>query len=68
MRDINDFMPQVPNMRWGVLTNQILNNAKLRYLKRIMPVDRRWHTLFEDENATYFDDIEIRKKTLESLT
>ncbi len=70
MRDINEIMPKFPNMKWGALMNWQLSNAEVSELVRRppFPEDKRWHTMFQDENNIYVDNITIRKRSAESMT
>lgn len=68
MKDINDFMPKVSNMQWGALMNWHLSNAEIKEVCKIMPNDKRWHTIFQDEESIHFDNRTIRKRTAESMT
>lgn len=69
MKDINDLMPKIPNMRWGALMNKPPESAaQLRELDKFMPDDKKWHTIFEDSNEVIFDNKVIRKRTAESMT
>ena len=68
MRDINDFMPKIPGMRFGVVTNFWPDNAKLKQIAQTIPHDEKWHTLFESPNEVNIDGVSIRRKTLESMT
>jgi len=70
MRDINDFMPKFSNMKWGAVMNWQLSNAEVSELVRRppFPADKRWHTMFQDENNIYVDNVTIRKRSAESMT
>ena len=68
MKDINDIMPKIPNMRWGAVTNVFPTNAKITELNRLLPHNKKWHTVFESENSVDVDGISIRRKTRESMT
>lgn len=68
MKDINDLMPKIPNMRWGALMNWHPHNAELRQLDKMMPNDRKWHTIIRDQGQTIFDNRVIRDRTAESMT
>ena len=47
MKDINDIMPKVPNMRWGALMNKPPTNKKFEEMNKIFPDNGKWHTVFE---------------------
>ena len=68
MKDINEIMPKIPNMRWGALMNYHPTNPEIKQLNRMMPHDKRWHTIIQDENSTHFDNKTIRNRTAESMT
>ena len=60
-------MPKIPNMNYGVLLNRKPSGAKLRYIDRIMPRDRKWHTLFEFPGEVLIDGRVIRKESMDSM-
>lgn len=68
MRDINDFMPKIPGMKWGALMNYRPSNPELKQLDRMMPKDKRWHTIFQHDNEVNFDGKVIRRRSAESMT
>lgn len=68
MRDINDIMPKIKNMRWGALTNMPPTNQKIHYIDHVLPHNGRWHTIFEDDNAVTIDGTEVRKHNAERWT
>jgi len=49
-------------MKWGALTNLYPTNHKIRELNRLLPHDKRWHTVFEDETRVYVDNVKVRKE------
>ena len=49
MKDINDIMPKVPNMRWGALMNKAPTNDKVEEMNKIFPSNGKWHTVFEEK-------------------
>lgn len=67
MRDINDIMPKIPDMKWGALLNKQPTNKKIRELDRMLPHDKRWHTVFDFQDHVYVDDIRIEKEDKKSL-
>lgn len=68
MRDINEIMPKIPGMNWGAVTNINFTNPELKRLSKMMPHDKRWHTIFQHANETNFDGKVIRRRTAESMT
>ena len=62
MKDINDIMPKVQNMRWGALMNKAPTNDKVVEMNKIFPDNGRWHTVFEEQDQVTVDGKEIRKK------
>ena len=44
MKDINDIMPKVPDMKWGALLNKKPTNKKIEELNNLLPHNGRWHT------------------------
>lgn len=61
MRDINEIMPKIPNMKWGALLNKRPTNKRIHELDSMLPHDKRWHTVFDFENHTYVDEVKIEK-------
>jgi hypothetical protein len=68
MKDINEIMPKIPNMRWGALLNRAPTNKKVKQLDRMLPHDKRWHTVFEDQDTVYVDDVSVKKQDPEKWT
>lgn len=68
IKKINEIMPKVPNMKWGALTNAYPTHAKLNEMSRLLPHDRKWHTLFEEQDQIHIDGVTIRRKSLSSMT
>ena len=62
MKDINDIMPKIPNMRWGALMNKAPTNKKVEEMYKIFPDNGKWHTVFEEKEKITIDGKEIRKK------
>ena len=62
MKDINDVLPKVPNMKWGALMNKAPTNDKVEELYKIFPANGKWHTVFEETDHTYIDGNLIWKK------
>ncbi len=68
MKDINDIMPKVPNMRWGALMNKAPTSDKVQEMNKIFPDNGRWHTVFEEQDQVTVDGKEIRKKNPDKWT
>ena len=68
VKKLNKALPKVPDMKWGALTNAYPTNAKLKEMNRLLPHDRKWHLLFEDEDEVNVDGVPIRRKNLKSMT
>ena len=68
MRDINEIMPKVPNMKWGALTNAFPTNAKIKEMDTLFPHDGRWHTVFEEPEQVFVDGVRIWKKDADKLS
>ena len=68
MRDINEIMPRVPNMKWGALMNYAPSNPELERLNKIFPHNGRWHTIIQDGNETQVDNVTIRNRSAQSMT
>ncbi len=68
VKKLNELMPKVPNMRWGALTNAYPTNAKIKKINKLLPPDKKWHSLFEEKNQVHIDGVTIRRKNLDSMT
>jgi len=68
MKDINDIMPKVPNMRWGALMNKAPTSDKVEEMNKIFPNNGKWHTVFEEQDQVTVDGKEIRKKNPDKWT
>ena len=68
MRDINEIMPKVPNMKWGALTNAFPTNDKIKEMDTLFPHDGRWHTVFEEPEQVFVDGVRIWKKDADKLS
>lgn len=67
MRDINEVMPKIPNMKWGALLNKRPTNKRIRELDLMLPHDKRWHTVFDIEDQVYVDNVQIDKSDSRNL-
>ena len=68
MKDINDIMPKVPNMRWGALMNKAPTNKRVGEMNEIFPHNGKWHTVFDEKDQVFIDGKRIWKKDVNSLT
>ena len=68
MKDINDIMPKVPNMRWGALMNKAPTSDKVEEMNKIFPSNGKWHTVFEEQDHVTVDGKEILKKNPDKWT
>ncbi len=68
VKDINEIMPQIPNMRWGALLNKYPTNDKVQQMNKIFPHNGKWHTVFEEEDQAFVDGIRIWKKDMNAWT
>ena len=68
MKDINDVLPKVHNMKWGELMNKAPTNDKVEELNKIFPANGKWHTVFEETDHTYIDGNLIWKKDKKDWT
>ena len=68
MKDINDVLPKVPNMKWGALMNKAPTNDKVEELNKIFRANGKWHTVFEEKDHTYIDGNLIWKKDKKDWT
>ena len=68
MKDINEIMPKVPNMKWGALLNKKPTNTKIEELNNLLPHNGRWHTVYEEDDVSIIDGIPIIKKEKDSMT
>ena len=68
MKDINDILPKIPNMRWGALMNKAPTQEKIKQMNKFFPHNGKWHTVFEEKEKIYIDDKLIWKKNPKSWT
>jgi len=68
MKDINEIMPKIPGLICGAVTNVQPTIANINEMFRILPKDKKWHTLFETPGSTTVDGKTILRKTRESMT
>lgn len=68
MKDINEIMPKIPNMKWGALTNLPPTNKKVEEMNQIFPDNGKWHTIFEEKDQVTVDGKRIWKKNPDSWT
>ena len=66
MKDINEIMPKIPNMKWGALLNKKPTSQKVKELDNLLPHNGKWHTVFEENDVSYIDGVPIFKKDSES--
>ena len=67
MKDVNDLMPKVPNMKWGMVTNYMPTNLELIQFHKIFPHNGKWHTVFLDKDEATIDNVSIRRRTAKSM-
>jgi hypothetical protein len=68
MRDINEIMPKIPNMKWGALLNKYPSIKRVKELDTMLPPDKRWHTVFDFDDHVYVDDVRVTKKDKKAWT
>ena len=68
MKDINDFMPKIKNMRWGALMNRSPTDEKIDHMNKIFPPNGKWHTVYEEKDQVHIDGKTIWKKNPDSWT
>ena len=68
LRDINEIMPKIPNMRWGALMNKSPTNNKVDEMNKMFPHNGKWHTVLEEEDQVFVDGKRIWKKDPEAWT
>ena len=68
MKDINEIMPKVSNMRWGALLNKYPTNEKVKQMNKIFPPNGKWHTVFDEEDQVFVDGVRVWKKDMKSWT
>ena len=68
MKDINEVMPKIPQMKWGALMNRAPTNNSVKELDKIFPANGKWHTIFEEKDHTYIDGSIVWKKDKKSWT
>ena len=57
MKDINEVMPKIPNMKWGALLNKKPSSKKVEELNNLFPHNGKWHTVFEEKDVAYIDGV-----------
>ncbi len=62
MKDINQIMPKISNMRWGALMNKMPTNKRVREMNKMFLGDGRWHTVFDEEEQIFVDGVRVWKK------
>jgi len=62
VKDINEIMPKIPNMKWGALMNRMPTNNKVKEMNKMFPHNGKWHTIFEEEDQVFVDGFRIKKK------
>jgi len=68
MKDINEIMPKIPNMKWGALLNRPPTNDKVEEMNKMFPHNGKWHTVFEEKDQVIVDGKRIWKKDPEKWT
>ena len=68
MKDINEIMPKIPNMKWGALMNKYPTNKKVDEMNKIFPSNGKWHTVFEEKDQVPIDGRRVWKKDAKSWT
>lgn len=68
IRDINDMMPKIDNMRWGALMNHAPTTKTIKDMDAIFPDNGRWHTVFEEDDFIIIDGKEVRKNNPQRWT
>ncbi len=68
MKDINEIMPSIPNMRWGALLNKFPTNDKVKQMNKIFQHNGKWHTVFEEQDQVFVDGVRIWKKNMNAWT
>lgn len=68
MKDVNDIMPKIPNMKWGALMNKSPTDEKIERMNKIFPPNGKWHTVFEEKDQIHIDGKRIWKKDSQSWT
>ena len=68
MKDINEIMPKIPDMRWGALLNKYPTNDKVKQMNKIFPHNGKWHTVFEEKEQIFVDGVRIWKKDMNAWT
>ena len=68
MKDINEVMPKITQMKWGALMNRAPTNNSVKELDKIFPHNGKWHTVFEEKDHTYIVGKVVWKKNKKSWT
>ena len=68
MKDINEIMPKILNMKWGALLNKTPTIEKVQHMNKIFPNNGRWHIVYEEKDQVFVDGIRIWKKDMNAWT
>lgn len=68
MRDINEIMPKIPNIRWGALMNKVPTNERVDNMNKIFPPNGKWHTVFDESDQVFVDGKRVWKKDAKNWT
>ncbi len=68
MKDINNIMPKIPNMKWGALMNKSPSDKKIDHMNKIFPPNGKWQTVFEEKYQIHIDGKRVWKKDPKSWT
>ena len=68
MKDINEMMPKVPNMKWGALLNRFPTDERVSQMNKAFPHNGKWHTVFEEEDQLFVDGVRVWKKDTNAWT
>jgi len=68
MKDINEILPKIPNMKWGALMNKHPTNNRVDEMNKIFPNNGKWHTVFDENDQVFIDGKRIWKKDSKDWT
>ena len=52
----------------GALTNTAPTMLNYKKLSKLLPHDKKWHSLFEEKDQVHIDGVTVRRKNLDSMT
>ena len=61
-------MPKINGMKWGAVTNIYPTRSVAQDFDRMLPHDKKWHEVFNDQDVVWIDGYRIKRRTVKSMT